>query len=96
MQGALAVIAVAGGQYRLDPKLFVWSGADHIDGAASRIAPIERALRAAQHFNPRQIRHIAGQTHTATDVNPIDIHANGRILSGLGIVVANAAHKDDQ
>ena len=52
---------------------------DEVHRTSQRIAAIERALRAAEHFDALQIHHVEHRTLRLTEVDAVEIHANGGV-----------------
>jgi hypothetical protein len=60
---------------------------DEIDGSTGRVAPVERALRATQNFDPLQVEHLCAMGCTECKVGVVDVDTYRRCLVGR-IVVA--------
>jgi hypothetical protein len=68
----------------------------HLDGAADRVAPRERALRAAQDFHPFDVHEVEQRAGQCRQVDVVDVDADARLDREVGIVLADAADVGDE
>ncbi len=66
------------------------------DGAANGVAPIERALRAAQHLDPINVEKFKESRLGARYKYIVHIDADARISEGKRVVLTDAANIDDR
>ena len=75
----------------LPPVLIARLARDDIDGATDRIAPVQGALRAAQHFHALDIGEIPVLADLAAEIDAIHIDTDARIRRDQVILQADAA-----
>ena len=66
---------------------------DEIDGAAHGVPAIERALRAAQHFDALEIQKITQHHDRPGQVDAVDVHRRARIRAGKHHIGADATDR---
>src|SRR5690625_8638 len=81
--------AVARGKLLLEPKLAGGRPRVNVDGPTGGVAPIQGALGAAQHLDALYVGQLGDQPRAAGNVDAVQINGDGRVLGGLGIVVAD-------
>ena len=65
---------------------------DHIDGAADGVLAFQRALRAAQNFDPVQVEQIEGGSQGGREVHAVDIDTDARLARReVEVALADAA-----
>ena len=67
-----------------------------LDGAADGVAAVERALRAAQHFDAADVEDVEHRTLRASDIDVVNIEAHAGLEAPQRILLADAADEGDQ
>jgi hypothetical protein len=62
-----------------------------LDRAADGVAAVQRALRAAQHFDALDVEHVEHRALRAIDVDVVDIEADAGLVAPQRILLADAA-----
>ena len=88
------VVVVRVGAAHLGVEVFGRALGHDVDGAADGVAAVERALRAAQHFDPIDEDRRFASLHGRGGVDAVRIHRN-RAIGGVGVAeAADAAQRD--
>src|SRR5690606_4595241 len=64
------------------------------DGATGGVAPVQRALRATQHFDAIDIEQVEHRAVLAGDVDIVDVQRHRRVVGEHRFVGAYATHDD--
>lgn len=67
-----------------------------LDRAAYRVAAVQRALRAAQHFQPLDIVGVEHRALRTRHVHVVDVEADAGLEAPQRILLADAADESDQ
>ena len=69
---------------------------DVFDGATNGVAAVERALRAAQYFDARNVKDVEHRTLGTRNIDIVDIQTDARFKAPKRILLADAANETDE
>lgn len=90
-EAAVAASVVARGEREPPAEAGFGSARHHPDRAAHRVAPVQRALRAAQHFHPLHVEHVEQRALRPGHVHVVDVDRHARLGAPDRIGLADTA-----
>ncbi len=90
------MVEIAVGGLRIAAEVEIRPGGDDVDRAGGGVAPEQRALRPAQHFQPLHVEQFGQRRPRARAVDAVDKHAHRRFEGGVVALGADAANADHQ